>query len=75
MRLEEAKQEMLKFVKLKTTMEPVFVDVIMNQTAEIIRCKDCVHYDTDYIWPCALNAVKVGEDDFCSRGERKAKDD
>lgn len=30
MTLEEAKKEMMKFVNQKTTMRPVFADVIMN---------------------------------------------
>lgn len=35
MTLEEAKDEMLKFVKLKTTMMPVFATVIMEQAEPV----------------------------------------
>jgi len=43
--------------------------------AELIRCKDCKHFG--YLWGeiyCdgfADEMVTIGEDDFCSRGERK----
>lgn len=42
MTLEEAKDEMLKFVKLKTTMMPVFATVIMEQ-AEPVKHGRWIH--------------------------------
>lgn len=40
MTLDEAKKEMVKFVELKTTLRPAFVDPILN-AEEVIRCEDC----------------------------------
>ena len=44
MTLEEAKEELVKFVKLKTTQRPVFVDVLLEAEEPVLRCKDCVFY-------------------------------
>lgn len=40
---------------------------------EIIRCKDCKHYTKPNIEYCELYGAMIlwGEDDFCSRGERR----
>ena len=48
MTLEEAKDEMLKFVKLKTTMMPVFATVIMEQAEPVKRGRWIYLYDGDY---------------------------
>ena len=44
---------------------------------EVVRCKDCKHYDKDALW-CNINSYQFGEqnpnwyeDDFCSYGERR----
>ena len=44
MTLEQAKAELEKFVKLKTTQRPAFVDVLLEAEKPVIRCKDCVFY-------------------------------
>lgn len=37
---------------------------------EVVRCKDCKHYDGS--WFCDINGVPSRKhDDFCSYGERK----
>lgn len=36
---------------------------------ELIRCKDCKHFD-GYCW-CHKFGHGMGEDDYCSRAERK----
>ena len=46
---------------------------------EIVRCKDCKHYDTESrTFPCCTDiygAVRYMEaDGFCSKGERRADD-
>lgn len=46
MTLPEAKAELEKFVKLKTTLRPAFVDVLLNaDLVEVVRCRECKHYD------------------------------
>lgn len=44
MTLKEAKDELVKFVKLKTTQRPAFVDVLLEAEEPVLRCKDCVFY-------------------------------
>ena len=36
---------------------------------EVVRCKDCKHWDSDFLW-CDRKNVRMVEDDFCSYGER-----
>lgn len=82
MTLEEAKDEMLKFVKLKTTMMPVFATVIMEQAEPVIRCKDCkcmkmivknsLGYKLGiYDGECGVHCLYVKDNDFCRWGERR----
>lgn len=44
MTLEQAKTELEKFVKLKTTQRPAFVDVLLEAEKPVLRCKDCAFY-------------------------------
>jgi hypothetical protein len=44
---------------------------------EVVRCKDCKHWDEDALW-CNINSAQFAEshynwygEDFCSYGERK----
>ena len=40
--------------------------------AEIVRCKDCVHYDTGFPYDrCVITDKYAEEDDFCSWAERR----
>ena len=54
-----------------------YADGKANAMAEVVRCKDCKHYDKDAVW-CNKNSYAFGEgdhnwyeDDFCSYGERR----
>lgn len=39
---------------------------------ELIRCKDCKHYDKGTIFPCGIaDDFIVGDDDYCSSAERR----
>ena len=49
------------------------IDAIINGTptvdaVEVVRCKDCTHY---HGVSCYVNEIEMGENDFCSWGERK----
>lgn len=79
MTLEEAKVELEKFVKLKTTMRPAFVQPLLD-AVEVVRCKDCKYWDafptassTPFMHECGCRYPRRGTsaDDFCSWGERR----
>lgn len=38
---------------------------------ELVRCKDCIHYDEHTRWQCDKFGQSVNADDYCSYGERK----
>lgn len=42
---------------------------------EIVRCKDCKHYKTEFcaidLWTADVKIYKARPDDFCSRAERR----
>lgn len=75
MTLDEAKKEMVKFVELKTTLRPAFVDVILK-AEEVVRCKDCKHYSADG-WGYGncnrpnVDYLRMNDNGFCSWGERR----
>ena len=51
-------------------------DLIKNGVAIVVRCKDCIHWETGYRY-CRRIGVNfngdspVGMNDYCSYGERK----
>ena len=52
------------------------VDILYNagyrKQSEVVRCKDCKHYQYDAIFLQGwCNGRKVEKDDFCSYGEMK----
>lgn len=73
MTLEKAKKDMERFVSLKTSMRPAFVDVLL-QAEEVVRCKDCQYSrpkKSGIKLHCAWWYRSVEDEDFCSRGERR----
>jgi hypothetical protein len=63
----EAVKTIIKGLKTEPTVDAV----------EVVRCKDCKHYDKDALW-CNINSPMFSEehynwykDDFCSIGERR----
>jgi len=46
------------------------VTCIVERT-ELVRCKDCIHYDEHTRWQCDKFGQSVNADDYCSYGERK----
>ena len=67
MTLDEAKKEMVKFVELKTTLRPAFVDVILK-AEEVVRCEDCKYRVGN---ACDYSAVYVRPNGFCQWGRSK----
>lgn len=65
----------------------ISIDAVLNaidfaQTVEVVRCKDCEHWDTDWCpstikgvehW-CGMIDLVTGPDFFCGHGERKKED-
>ena len=41
---------------------------------EVVRCKDCMYWDNDFLW-CDRKNVRMADNDFCSYGERRAPDE
>jgi len=41
---------------------------------EVVRCKDCIHYDEHTRWQCDKFGQSVNADDYCSYGERKEQE-
>lgn len=89
MTLDEAKKAMVKFVELKTTLRPAFVDPILN-AEEVVRCEDCkfcrtwyFDKDGDYLWAICtfwnegsrVDGIDVYKDGFCSNGKRRIDDE
>ena len=44
---------------------------------EVVRCKDCIHYESDggALMVCRIDDMVVDDTDYCSHGERKGGDD
>jgi len=75
MTLEEAKAELDKFVKLKTTMRPTFADMLMSaNVVEVVRCEDCKYHENEMpgmVYCPAVVGGWVDADWFCKGGERR----
>lgn len=79
MTLEKARLELEKFVKLKTTQRPAFLDVVLEATKNpirVIRCGECRYLEPrpdihgKVFLFCAKRGWSVVKlDEFCSRGE------
>ena len=41
-------------------------------TVEVVRCKDCIHYESDggALMVCRIDDMVVDDDDYCSYGEK-----
>ena len=51
--------------------------LIANDVVPVVRCKDCKHLHIKYFATsqfCTLSGSVVGDDEFCSSGERKDND-
>lgn len=50
----------------------VYWNDIEGQVTEIVRCKDCKHYESDggALMRCAVSGITVNDEDYCSYGER-----
>lgn len=60
---------------------PIFTDLLEKQptadVVEVVRCKDCTHREKDDVgrYFCALDDCYCGDEDYCSRGERRTDND
>lgn len=63
MTLDEAKKAMVKFVELKTTLRPAFVDPILK-AEEVVRRKDCRFSHMTYGGECKSCDMWKDDDDF-----------
>lgn len=53
------------------------VNVTAEWQGELVRCKDCIHYESDggALMVCRIDDMVVDDTDYCSYGERKGGDD
>lgn len=50
-------------------------DMPSADVVEVVRCKDCMFYDSDEPWCTRLGLYGAfHDDDFCSHGEREVED-
>lgn len=76
MTLENAKAELEKFVSLKTTMRPAFVQPLLD-AVEVVRCKDCAYWGTKVVYAngeradCLNFNFVTPCEFFCKWGERR----
>ena len=49
----------------------IAIDFSKPAVGELVRCKDCIHYDEHTRWQCDKFGQSVDLDDYCSYGERK----
>lgn len=78
------KEELLKALAYdRHQYEKGYADGRWARDSEIVRCRDCKWYKTNYSWNgkehkvCVIEPYEPArkEDDFCSRGERKETED
>lgn len=51
------------------------VNIVAEWQGELVRCKDCRYYECGGL-PCPLDVCEsLGDNGFCSYGERKGGDD
>lgn len=51
-----------------------FNDGIMAAADELVRCKDCKHWEDGWLGYCTKCHVAMAYDSFCSYGERRSND-
>ena len=58
--------------EISTTTKDVENGILMRET-ELIRCKDCEHYDSEHEVCCVYLSYRLAKDadDYCSDAERK----
>lgn len=78
------KDELMKALNYdRDQYEKGYADGRWARDSEIVRCRDCKWYKTNYSWNgkehkvCVIEPYEPArkEDDFCSRGERKETED
>ena len=78
MTIDEAKKIFDTIIDVQPTVEQPQTNATENMV-EIVRCKECKWWKTNYMWNgseykvCDIEAYEPvrNEDDYCSRGERK----
>lgn len=60
-------------------MERAIDNLPPADVVEVVRCKDCVYFEEDYVYAegfvlCPAIGMEVTDMDFCSYGERRDSD-
>ena len=61
-----------KILHIDTEFKDGKVNVVAEWQGELVRCKDCIHYesDGDALMVCRIDDMVVDDIDYCSYGER-----
>lgn len=62
-----------RILHIDTAFENGKVNVTAEWQGELVRCKDCLHYESDggALMVCSITDTVKNDADFCSNGERK----
>ena len=82
--VDEVKKNLCHYCNTYMSEEPCepgecWVHDVIAQTdtvdaVEVVRCKDCKHWDADLYW-CDKKWGRMFDNDYCSYGERKSNED
>lgn len=63
------------FETVRTVTDKEIAEIPTADSIEVVRCRDCKHYDESDSFNCKFAFMKLRRpDDFCSYGERKDGD-
>lgn len=62
-----------KILHIDTEIVDGKVNVTGEWQGELVRCKNCIHYESDggALMVCRIDDMVVDESDYCSYGERR----
>ena len=64
-----------RILHIDTEFKDGKVNVVTEWQGEVVRCKDCKHYEDGMVGYCWKIDTGVKDDFFCSYGERKGGDE
>ena len=65
------------YLQMRTLLDQYQNEIVPNlrkeldKREEVVRCKDCKHWEDGYIGYCTKNHTAMYYDGFCSNGERR----
>lgn len=62
-----------RILHIDTEFKDGKVNIVAEWRGELVRCKDCIHYESDEM-VCGIDDMVVDRIDYCSYGERRELD-